>query len=225
MFRKDESQVEILNDINLELITLYRVIKHHLEEFMKHLKWILVSRDEFERFRAMAPETLTDILRAVRFYYLLRNGYSSRIPKPAFSISTLKRSNFNILRMEEELSLAHMRLGRVYIENIPYEKVIARFDRPHTFFYLDPPYYGCEDYYGKEIFDREDFARLASILNGISGRFIMSINDTPEIRSLFSSFRTIKAPTTYLAGGAHHKKKVTELLILNYDPEAKSNCT
>jgi DNA adenine methylase len=208
--------VEIINDINSDLVTLYRVIKHHLEEFIRYLKWLLVSRDEFERFKAEV-ETLTDIQRAVRFYYLLRNGYSARIPQPTFSISTLKRSNFNLLRIEEELSAVHLRLARTYIENLPYDKVLARFDRPHTFFYVDPPYYGCEDYYGKGLFQRADFSRLAGMLSSLQGRFIMSINDTPEIRELFAAFHIQEVPTTYLAGGAGNKKKVIELLIRDYE--------
>lgn len=60
LFKKDEgvSQVEIVNDINLDLVTLYRVIKHHLEEFIRYFKWVLVARDEFERFKIEAPESL-----------------------------------------------------------------------------------------------------------------------------------------------------------------------
>lgn len=215
LFKKEESEVEIINDINSDLITLYRVIKNHLDEFIRYVRWLLVSRDEFERFKVEAPEALTDIQRAVRFYYLLRNGYSSRIPAPTFSISTLKRSNFNLLRIEEELSMAHLRLARVYVENLPYDELIPRFDRPHTFFYLDPSYWGCEDYYGRGIFDPGDFVRLAELLSGVAGKWIMSINDVPEIRTLFGSFRIQEVDTTYLASGAHKPKKVTELLVMN----------
>lgn len=221
LFKKDESQVEIINDVNADLVTLYRVIKNHLEEFVRYLKWILVSRDEFERFKVENPETLTDIQRAVRFYYLLRNGYSARIPKPTFSISTLKRSNFNLLRLEEELSLAHLRLSRVYVENMPYQDLIPRFDRSHTLFYVDPPYWGCEDYYGRGIFSRDDFTRLRDILSSVQGKFILSINDVPEIRQLFKDFYIEEVPTTYLTAGANKQKKVTELLIMNYLPSTQ----
>jgi len=227
LFRKPESQIEIINDINADLVTLYRVIKHHLEEFIRYLKWILVARDEFNRFKKENPETLTDIQRAVRFYYLLKAGYGSRIPNPTFSISTLRHSNFNLLRVEEELSAAHLRLSSVYIENMHYEELIRRFDRPHTFFYCDPPYYNCEDYYGKGLFGRDDFARLAALLKDIRGRFILSINDAPEIRDTFRGFNIEEATTSYLVAGADDRKKVTELLIMNYVPTQvpKGNCT
>lgn len=97
------------------------------------------------------------------------------------------------------------------VENLPYADLIARYDRPHTLFYVDPPYFGCEDYYGKGLFSRDDFTRLRDILAGIKGKFILSINDTPEIRDLFAQFHSV--------GGAAKQKKVVELLVMNYEPE------
>ncbi len=216
LFKKEESQVEIINDINMDLVTLYRVIKHHLEEFIRYFKWVLVARDEFERFVVEDPNTLTDIQRAVRFYYLLKAGFASRIINPTLSISTLRKSNFNLLRIEEDLSAAHLRLSRVYIENLSYERILSRFDKPHTFFYVDPPYWGYEDYYGKEIFNRDDFEKLKDILLELKGKFIMSINDKQEIRELFKEFYITEVETSYSCAGAHRKKKVSELLIRNY---------
>ncbi len=52
LFKKEESDVEIINDINSDLITLYRVVKHHLEEFIRYFKLVLVAREEFKRFSA-----------------------------------------------------------------------------------------------------------------------------------------------------------------------------
>jgi DNA adenine methylase len=216
LFKKEESEVEIINDININLVTLYRVIKHHLEEFIRYLKWILVARDEFDRFKQENPESLTDIQRAVRFYYLLKSGFAARIENPSFSIAVSSKPRFNLLRIEEELSAVHLRLSRVYVENKPYEKVLTQYDRPDTFFYVDPPYYECENYYGKGIFDRSDFNKLRDILASIEGKFIMSINNTKEIRGLFKDFKIETVDTTYSAGGANKKKQVQELLIMNY---------
>lgn len=132
------------------------------------------------------------------------------------SFATTSKPRLNLLRIEEELSAVHLRLARVYVENKPYESVISRFDKPDTFFYVDPPYYGCEDYYGRGIFRREDFTMLRDILSNINGKFIMSINDVDEIRHLFKGFKIDRVGTTYSAGGAHKKKAVSELLISNY---------
>lgn len=216
LFKKQESQVEIINDINTDLVTLYRVVKHHLEEFIRYLKWILVARDEFARFKIEAPESLTDIQRAVRFYYLLRAGYGGKAYKPSFNINTTRRPGFNLLRLEEELSAVHLRLSHVYIENKPYQKLIEQHDKPHTFFYIDPPYLGFEGCYGPGIFSREDFETLSAQLAGIKGKFIMSINDVSEIRQLFKAFRIETVQTSYTAAGGDKRKKVSELLIRNY---------
>ena len=218
LFKKDEatSHVEIINDINLDLIMLYRVVKYHLEEFIRYFKWVLVSRDEFERFRRESPDTLTDIQRSVRYYYLLKLGYAARIKNPSFSIATSSRPRLNLLRIEEELSAVHLRLSRVYLENRPYERILTQFDKPDTFFYLDPPYYGCEDYYGDGIFEPADFVRLRDILMGLKGKFILSINDIVETNEIYKEFNIERVNTSYSAGGADKKKKVTELLIKNY---------
>lgn len=60
-FKKSESRVEIINDINRDLINLYRCVKHHLPSLIEQFKWLLVAREEFERFLKTPPETLTDI--------------------------------------------------------------------------------------------------------------------------------------------------------------------
>ena len=221
LFKKEPSQAEIINDINEELVTLYRVIKHHLEEFIRYFKYILIARDEFERFRDENPETLTDIQRAVRFYYIVKTCYGARVHKPTFGVSTSGHPRLNLLRIEEEMSAAHLSLQRVVIERLPYQEMITRYDRSHTLFYIDPPYYGCEDYYGNGIFSVEDFTTLRKLLANIDGKFIMSINDVPEIRELFRGFEIMEVSTKYSVGNAGQRQKsVKELLIANYPLKA-----
>jgi DNA adenine methylase len=103
------------------------------------------------------------------------------------------------------------------VENRPYDKIINRFDKPDTFFYCDPPYYGFEDYYGQGILRRDDFQKLRDILSNIKGKFIMSINDNDVIRGLYREFNIEVVETSYSAAGANRKKQVQELLIRNYD--------
>jgi DNA adenine methylase len=211
LFKKEPSEAELLNDINSELVTLYRVVKLHLDEFIRFFRWILVARDEFQRFLAESPETLTDIQRAVRFYYLVKTSHGSHVASPTFGSATTRPPRLNLLRIEEELSAAHLRLAQVTVENLPYARFIERYDRRHTLFY------GCENYYGEGLFSREDFVRLRDQLAGIEGKFLMSINDAPEIRELFDKFDIMEVPTTYSVGARGHQKPVTELVIGNYD--------
>ncbi len=82
-------------------------------------------------------------------------------------------------------------------------------------FYLDPPYHGSEGYYGKDMFSREDFTRLARALKSLKGNFLLSINDCPEIRSTFKGFRFEEVETTYTVRGQGSATAAKELLVSN----------
>lgn len=214
--REEPSKAEVLNDINSELQTLYRVIQNHLEEFVRCFKWSLVAREEFRRLVEERPHTMTDIQRAARYYYLLRMAFSGKVSSPSFGVSKTRPPSLNLLRIEEELSAVHLRLSRVYIENLPYTELIKRYDLEETFFYIDPPYWNSETDYGRGVFDKQDFGKLADILSGIKGRFLLSINDTPPVRSIFSMFNMRQISTKYTSGPTN-ALQARELLFSNYD--------
>ena len=108
----------------------------------------------------------------------------------------------------------HEHLSEVVIECLPYADVIKRYDRPGTLFYLDPPYWGNENDYSKNLFDRDDFASLANVLSSISGRFIVSLNDRSEVRETFRNFDIEAVKTTYRIT-SKSTKKVGEVIISN----------
>ncbi len=215
LFKKPESKVEIINDINRELVTLYRCVKHHLPELVAQFRWMLLARDEFERFLATPADTLTDIQRSARFYYLAKTSFGAKVRNPTFGIAATAPPRLNLMRLEEDLSEAHLRLSRVFIENRPYAEVLRRFDKPGTFFYVDPPYWGCESDYGVGLFARVDFAALAAILAGLKGKFLLSLNDRPEVREVFAGFHIERVKTRYSVNAAAGKQ-VGEVLISNY---------
>lgn len=217
LFKKPESKVEIINDINSDLTNLYRCVKHHLSELVAQFRWMLVSRDEFDLFLRTPADTLTDIQRAARFFYLAKSSFGARIVKPTYGISATGAPRLNLLRVEEDLSEAHLRLARVFIENKPYDQVIRRFDKPGTLFYIDPPYWNCEGDYGAGLFGRDDFARLASLLGVVKGKFILSLNDTPGVRETFCDFRIESIKTRYSISGSS-KQEASEVLITNFQP-------
>jgi DNA adenine methylase len=215
LFRKPESKVEIINDINRELTTLYRCVKYHLAELLLQFRWMLVARDEFDRFLQTPPDTLTDIQRAARFFYLAKTSFGAKMAKPTFGIAATGPARLNLLRLEEDLSEAHLRLSRVTIENRPYAQVIDRFDKPKTLFYIDPPYWNCEQDYGAGLFERADFARLAEQLDGLKGKFILSLNDVQGVRDTFANFK-IEAVKTRYSINAKASAPVGEVLITNF---------
>jgi len=119
------------------------------------------------------------------------------------------------LRLEEDLSEAHLRLSRATVENLPYETLIKRYDSKDTFFYCDPPYWDCENDYGKGLFGKEDFTQLRDVLAKCQGKWLVSINNVPQIRELFKGYEFKEVQTSYRLSISKHKP-VTELLIANY---------
>jgi DNA adenine methylase len=95
----------------------------------------------------------------------------------------------------------HDCLAGVVVENLRWQSFLERYDRPGTLFYFDPPYWGSETDYAPGMFDREDFALLVEVLSRLPGRFILSINDRPEVRELFGRFQFEEAGLIYSVGG------------------------
>lgn len=189
LFKKTASKLETINDINGDLVNLYRVFKYHPDALVQEFETQLISRDEFERLKASNSKSLTDIQRAARFYYLLRTCFGAKVAEPNFFSHVERKPHLKLGdELKSALSKIHHRLQQVNIENRNFDTLIQKMDRPTTLFYLDPPYYNCENYYGKDIYSREDFAKLNEILRNIQGKFILSLNDVPEVRELFKGF-------------------------------------
>ncbi|WP_419058606.1 DNA adenine methylase [Kluyvera georgiana] len=213
-FLKTPSKIEVINDINGELVNLYRVVKHHLEEFVRQFKWALVSRQIYKWLQDTPEETLTDIQRAARFYYLQKQAFGGKVADHTFGTSTTSAPRFNLLRIEEELSMAHLRLSRTLIEHLDWHQCIERYDRPHTLFYCDPPYWGTEGY-GVE-FGLENYDHMAELARSTKGKMIISVNDIPEMRQAFNglNIQTVDISYNLKVTGKPSPKK--ELVICNF---------
>ncbi|CAK0473302.1 DNA adenine methylase [Burkholderia pseudomallei] len=124
----------------------------------------------------------------------------------------------NLLRIEEELSAAHIRLANAYIERLDWATCIDRYDRPHTLFYLDPPYFETEGY--GVAFPFEEYEKMAERLRSIKGRAIVSLNDHPEIRRVFAGFHIESVPIQYTIGGGKGVER-RELIIFSWDDSAE----
>ncbi|MGE4243519.1 DNA adenine methylase [Ramlibacter sp.] len=215
LFNKTPSKVEVLNDVNTDLVNLYRVVRHHLEEFVRQFKWALTSRKLFEWAQATPPETLTDIQRAARFFYLQKLAFGAKVEGQTFGTATTGSPALNLMRIEEELSAAHLRLSRVVIEHLDWAACIERYDRPHTLFYCDPPYWGTEGY--GVGFGLEQYDRMAELLRTMQGKAIVSVNDIPEMRRAFKGLTMRRVAIRYSVGASGRGRgEKGELLVRNW---------
>jgi DNA adenine methylase len=213
-FMKQPAKVEIINDVNGELVNLYRVIKNHLEEFIRHFKWCLVSREEYLTQKVINPDTLTDIQRAARFYYLQKLSFGGKVSGQTFGTAASAPPKLNLLRIEDDLSQAHLRLSRTLIEHLDWQECIRRYDRDYTLFYLDPPYFQTAGY-GVD-FGLDQYQKMAEIAKNAKGKVIISVNDVPMMRKVFAGLAMETVDITYTVGGSGKADPTRELIIKNW---------
>lgn len=206
-------KAEIINDASQDVATFFRILQRHYPQFMDTLRFQITSRSRFEQLVRTDPTTLTDLERAARFLYVQKLSYGGKVASRTFGVEVSRGARFNLNTLGPKLEELHERLAGVVIENLDFEAFIRRYDRPTTLFYLDPPYYGTEGFYGKELFSRTDFERLAGALRAIQGRFILSINDRPEVREIFAGFDLVEVSTKYSVRGRGASTAAAELLI------------
>lgn len=211
-------RAEVINDLGLDIANLFRILQRHYPQFLDCLRFQLTTRAEFVRLVDTRPDTLTDLERAARFLYLQRTAFGGKVSGRNFGISADRPARFNLTTLEPMLEDLHARLSGVVIECLPYGEFITRYDRPARLFYLDPPYWGSEDSYGKAMFARSDFQSMAEQLATIEGKFLLSLNDVDGVRQTFSSFRQVEVSTTYsVAKKGEVGGQRGELLISNFD--------
>ena len=100
------------------------------------------------------------------------------------------------------------------IEHLDWAACIKKYDREHTLFYCDPPYWGTEGY-GVD-FGIEQYACMAGLAKTIKGKMIISVNDIPEMRKTFAGLQMDSVDITYSVGGGKKQNKAAELVIRNW---------
>lgn len=214
-FLKEPSKAEIINDVNGDLVNLYRVVKHHLEELYKQFKWTLASRENWKTLKETPPHVLTDIQRAARFLYLQKLAFGGKVEGQTFGTSATSRPRFNIFTLEQDLADAHFRLASATIENLDWAKTIEKYDRPDALFYCDPPYWETEGY--GVLFGFEQYERMAELAKTIKGKMIISINDHSGIREVFKDLKVKEVDYQYTVGGSDRASDCVELIYGNWD--------
>jgi len=207
--------IEVINDANGELINLWRCARRHPDALAEALLDHGFGRATFARHRSADLSSLTDIERAARFVQMQMCRFGGRLDRDSFVARHAAHEARPVARWRARFQRVAERLSGAMIEARDFEAVMAKFDGPGTLFYLDPPYWGSADACGRGCFSEVDFKRLRAALDRLKGRFIMSINDCPEVRALFKGFKIRPIETKWPSrNGVRGKdQKVTELLI------------
>jgi DNA adenine methylase len=142
------------------------------------MQWMVESRKDFTDFRSQPG--LTEIQRAARWCY--RNFYSFAGDNDSFGVKRLGFSTRSYLLAK--LTAFHVRLDRVTIENLSWDRCIELYDCPDALIFCDPPYTQGEVRAYAPWTDAEVSA-LADALHGCLGTWIVTLNDSAANRAAF----------------------------------------
>jgi DNA adenine methylase len=191
LMRKARSPIEVVNDINGDLVALYRCIQYHLPELTREISHMISSRQTLYDF--LNNPGLTDIQRAARFYYRHRCSFAGK--GKTFAVAKTRASHgFEQQINRDLLGAARTRLDGVIVEHATYDHCFRLYDSPETFWFLDPPYLHArpDAYDGWTESELETFrARVAKL----KGLWIVTLDDSPFNRKLWSGCQ-VEAVTT-----------------------------
>ena len=230
-----EHKNTILNDLNSELINMYRVIKHKPEELIAELKRFQNSHNsEFYYHirnldRTDALSKMSDVVKAARNIYLNKtcfNGLYRVNSKRQFNSPIGRTSSGKTPDIVQEDLIREMSkfLKTVQFHNGDYRESLVYAKNGDVVFF-DPPYDQDESIssegfvgYQKEGWTRKDLEELKTVCDELSIRgvkVVLTNNDTEFVRELFAgyNFREVEVKRSINRDG--NKRKGKELIIYN----------
>jgi len=211
---KKRSPLEVINNLNGDLVNFYRCVRYHAETLLTEIEFVLNSREEFYDFRTQLG--LTDIQRAARWYFRNKTCFGG-CDMRSFGTSAVSGGGASLgsraARMETIRAL-NVRLDRTCIEHVDWEKCVGLYDRPTTFFFLDPPYTECSDtsYAAWKV---EDVKRLRARLDLLKGKWVVTLNDSPTVRAIFEGCDMIPVERAKGINNRNPKSKTYRELIIS----------
>lgn len=220
-FSKPQSDIEVINDTNKELINFYRVVQNDFTSLEKEVKISLHSRDLHRKASVIYnhPDMFNEVKRAWAVWMLSVQSFSAQLDG-SFGYdktrnTTTKKISSKREGFTEDLAI---RLQNVQIECADALYIIRSRDMPHSFFYCDPPYYNsdCGHYDGYTI---EDFERLLITLSEIKGKFLLSSYPSDLLKRYSKAngwhMWSVEKQVSVNNKGGYLKRKI-EVLTANY---------
>ena len=225
LFAKEPSPTEILNDVDNNIVNLYRVIQNSekRQKLVNLLNETPYSRSVFQSWKYGDKTTQDDIEKAGRYFFLCKASFAGDVERGGFGMPS-KGTGRNPARTFrtaiDSLDIIADRLKNAVIECLDYADCIQRYDSETTLFYCDPPYLNTEDYYGKGCFTLEDHHKLAELLHDIKGHAMVTHYQNDLYDELYQGWNRCEYQSFK---GSHKsegesKPKTVEVLYCNFEP-------
>lgn len=186
LLAKERSRIEVVNDLNGDLVALYRNAQYHLPALLAEMEWTLNSRKNL--FDFISQPGLTELQRAARWF--VRNKISFGGGMTSFAVGRIGGGGASVSQINamEQLKKFHERMDKVSVENLPYDRCLKLYDAPTTFFFVDPPYLHArpKNYAG---WNEDQMTGLRENLDGLEAGWLLTVDDSPFNRRLFKGCR------------------------------------
>jgi DNA adenine methylase len=195
LFAKPSAPVEVLNDLDGNVTTFFRVLRDQEDALVRALRLTPYVRDEFAA-ADLAEDGISDLERARRFFVRTTQGHNAAGSGGRAGWSNgirAKHTDATATRgLVDRLYLVAERLRTLVVDNRDASEVIAAHDADDAVFYLDPPYLSgtrtCGRDYAHEA-DGEDFHRgLAETLHAVRGHVLLSGYPSPLYTELYAGW-------------------------------------
>lgn len=211
LLAKAPARLEVINDVDGDMVTFYRYAKFHREALLAELAtW---PGNAAANFRALSDNPgFTDLQRAARWYWLKVASFGAQ--GKTWGRDRREYHGFCPDRHGRLIDALGQRLQKVMLESRDWEDVVAFYDAPDAFFFLDPPYIDC----GKTAYNPfrpEDMARVRARLDRLQGTFALTCDDSPACREIFAGLPAREMSIRYSLGKNSSGKVSGELLILH----------
>lgn len=212
---------EVYNDIDGNVVNFLMMVRENPERLQQACESIPYSRMLYEKWKR-EPLPRDPFEKAVRWFYMNRSGISrgnaEDVPVTGWRHSTKSGQNpaRGYLSACKLFSSFSDRMKGVMIEHRDFREIIQKYDDEDTLFYVDPPYVDREKYYAGG-FTEKDHRDLATLLNQVKGKVILSYYQDPLIDELYRNWETEKFKAyKQVVGGDGTGCEAEELLLFNY---------
>jgi len=205
---KLENKKSILNDLDKNIIFGHKSIKSGVTLDEKTFTFSNDAKVQEQFYKKKHSNTNDNFISSViQSCGTFGGGGFGKIYKP------ITQTNFRNKIKNAKKQKEYYKNTRLF--NLDYRKIIKKFDNTNSFFYLDPPYEKSDRLYKDDSIDLQD---MSNILKNLKGKFLLSINDSPNVRKIFKDFN-IKSIS--VEGGSKDNSAIgsgirKELLIKNY---------
>jgi len=212
LFAKPRAATEVINDLNGNLVALYRNLQFHLPALLGELEWLFASRQNLHDF--IAQPGLTELQRAARFLLVNRTSFGGDMH--SFGVAKTKGGGvgFDHAKVTNLIGAAHQRLNGVVVENLSYERCLKNYDSRDTFFFIDPPYQNAANsaYQG---WNEKQLGAFRREVGRLKGKWIVTLNDSPFTRDLFAgcNLHPIVSENRAVNRRTHGDQKFGEIII------------